>query len=324
MAVMPGPRTRPTVKPLATMNKRNLQHWELRLGLVQLVIFLGIVTGSMACAFYLGFSSGRSVGFESALERSIANSTRLPVIGEGLPQKDDSSSEVYAKLSQPANLEEDKANPDEQVIPLDSIKTTDAAPIKDAAEVKGTEDKIKNDSGSALGVGSVFKSSGADAGKAHEILNDGAKENKPKGTLGDLIKGKSQASTESAVIPEKVKVKESLPVKAATTTTLKAESKPEVKAVPKEKSNSLVRDVIPAGWYAQVAAPKKMQDATALSSKLKASGFAVMIEVARVRGEEYYRILVGPEQNRAQAERLVGQVKRESYLPGSPFLRVVK
>ncbi|MBN8550818.1 MAG: SPOR domain-containing protein [Deltaproteobacteria bacterium] len=49
-----------------------------------------------------------------------------------------------------------------------------------------------------------------------------------------------------------------------------------------------------------------------------------MIEVARVRGDEYYRVLVGPEQNRDRAQRLVGQLKRESYIHGDPFLRVVK
>jgi hypothetical protein len=43
-----------------------------------------------------------------------------------------------------------------------------------------------------------------------------------------------------------------------------------------------------------------------------------------VRGEEYYRVLVGPEQNRVHADRLVGQLRSERYLAAPPFIRQVK
>ena len=78
------------------------------------------------------------------------------------------------------------------------------------------------------------------------------------------------------------------------------------------------------GWYAQVAAPKSKQDADAMSFKLRNNGFMTAIESANVNGDTYFRILVGPEDTRSQAERLVDQLKRESYISGAPFIRNMK
>ena len=79
-----------------------------------------------------------------------------------------------------------------------------------------------------------------------------------------------------------------------------------------------------SGWYAQVAAPRLKSDADNMARRLRSSGFSVRIETAKIRGEEYYRVLAGPEGSRDQADRLVGQLKRESYLEGEPFVRMVK
>jgi cell division septation protein DedD len=92
----------------------------------------------------------------------------------------------------------------------------------------------------------------------------------------------------------------------------------------KAKESSLIRSVLPAGWFAQVAAPRQLKDAEELSRKLKSSGFKIMIEQANVRGEEYFRVLVGPEDSRSHAQELLGQLGRESYLRGEPFLRLVR
>ncbi|RMG42035.1 MAG: SPOR domain-containing protein [Candidatus Dadabacteria bacterium] len=79
-----------------------------------------------------------------------------------------------------------------------------------------------------------------------------------------------------------------------------------------------------SGWFAQVAAPRKLSDAQKLARKLHSSGFRVAIETARVRGQEYFRVLVGPEEDQLQAKRLIAQVKREPYVTSAPFLRRVK
>jgi cell division septation protein DedD len=322
------------------MNKRNLQQWELRLGLLQLVILLGVVTGSMAGAFYIGFSSGRAVGFDSALDRSLANAARMPIASDGAAGHEENTSDVYAKLSQPALMDsESKDSAGKEIeLPLGSIKTEmaalgDADLLKEGSETKSihaanAETERASAKGSALGVNSVYRGSetsiaknskSADRSMADTISNDAPAKSK---TLGSLL----EADVDEAPA-KKVEGAKSSITKNATSEVKTAPpviEKQAAKIAPKEKSSSLVRDAIPAGWFAQISAPKKMSDATAIANKLKQSGFAVMIEVARVRGDEYYRVLVGPEQNRAQAERLVSQLKRESYIQGDPFLRVVK
>ncbi|MBN8550876.1 MAG: SPOR domain-containing protein [Deltaproteobacteria bacterium] len=342
------------------MNKRNLQQWELRLGLVQLVILLGVVTGSMACAFYIGFSSGRAVGFESALQTSLANAARLPIASENATTHEEPTTDVYAKLSQPAGFDSEtkEAAGKELDVPLGSIKTTDAEPtghesaafLDEAESIAATDRGATKGGSAALGVDSVYRSNEAASKTAKTALGQTASEQstqvaratESKKTLGSLLEEKAQPESKKVEVEkvasaalaknsqtEIVKSQPVAKVETAKTETVKAAAVPEkttAKAVSttKEKNSSLVRDTLPSGWFAQIAAPKKMQDANALAGKLKASGFPVMIEVARVRGDEYYRVLVGPEQNRDRAQRLVGQLKRESYIQGDPFLRVVK
>ncbi len=350
MAVMPGPRTRPTVKPLATMNKRNLQQWELRLGLTQLVILLGIVTGSMACAFYIGFSSGRAVGFESALERSLANVARIPIASDGMGPRDETTSEVYAKLSQPVVSDSElKREAGAAVdIPLGTIKSAESAPVTQDLP----QPVVKKESTTSLAEGSVpagrrQESLGAvlerevaagraeqEAGSAQHALvgtsddrapSSGAKPTQTK-TLGSLIADKPN-KTESGTVKSQgaaASLSSNTPALKQGEVAKKEKSVEPLAPAKEQHPSSLIREKIPAGWFAQVAAPRKIQDANSLAARLKSSGFPVMIEVARVRGDEYYRVLVGPEQGRPQADRLVGQLKRESYIQGEPFLRAVK
>ncbi len=90
-----------------------------------------------------------------------------------------------------------------------------------------------------------------------------------------------------------------------------------------EKESSFVKSVLPNGWFAQLAAPKQVADADFLAKQLRDSGFPVVIEKTVVRGEEYYRVLCGPEEKREHAEILINQLKRESYIKAEPFLRRV-
>jgi cell division septation protein DedD len=79
-----------------------------------------------------------------------------------------------------------------------------------------------------------------------------------------------------------------------------------------------------AGYYAQVNAPDNSAEAEKIAKKLQGSGFPVVIESASTKGKTFYRVLVGPEQNKVQAERLLGQLKGEKYIKGSPFIKSVK
>ena len=83
-------------------------------------------------------------------------------------------------------------------------------------------------------------------------------------------------------------------------------------------------NVIPKGFYAQVAAPKRLQDAEKLANRLKKSGFPVAVEVASVGNKKFYRVLVGPERSRLYADRLLNQLHTEKYIPTDPFIREVR
>jgi cell division septation protein DedD len=96
--------------------------------------------------------------------------------------------------------------------------------------------------------------------------------------------------------------------------------KPETKVA----AEVAVKKVLPAGFFAQVAAPTKLADAESVARKLRQSGFPVVVEEADVRGELFYRVLVGPEENKVQADRLLQQLKSERYLTSVPFIRRVK
>ena len=74
-----GGRTRPLVKQSPAMNRKNLRTWEIRLGLLHVVAFLGVIIGIMVCVFLLAFFHGHNAGFEAAARQSLENIARLPV-----------------------------------------------------------------------------------------------------------------------------------------------------------------------------------------------------------------------------------------------------
>lgn len=98
---------------------------------------------------------------------------------------------------------------------------------------------------------------------------------------------------------------------------------PTVPLQARESESSFVKETLTAGWFAQLAAPRELADANALAKQLRASGFPVVIEKTTVRGEQYYRVLCGPEEKREHAEILINQLKRESFITVEPFLRRV-
>jgi cell division protein FtsN len=131
---------------------------------------------------------------------------------------------------------------------------------------------------------------------------------------------KPKAEVTKAPVREIEKV-ESEPVKQPSPTpTRKPVPTPEKKAA----GDVAVKKVVPSGFFAQVAAPTKRADAESVARKLKKSGFPVVVEEATVNGESYYRVLVGPEDNKVQADRLIQQLQSERYLSSVPFVRRVK
>lgn len=299
---MKGLRTKPVVQSNVGMAKKNSERWELRLSAVHVVILLGLVTGSMTLSFYLGFFSGKDAGYELAMDQTANTLTKLPIAQEptSLANSADIAekavSEVYAKL-----VDKKLAAPPEVTgIPaLEAIK-----PLENSVD-SGESPTMNQDLAAPEGHGN------------------------PK-VLGDEVPS-AEPSVHATVLPTKVPtVEPAKPSPTYTSTPKPAPTKgPEpTKTLEAKKTEittpSSASSKLPSGWFAQVAAPTKHTDASDIASKLRKNGFPVTIENADVNGEKYFRVLVGPEENKKQAEALVQQLKRESYLSGAPFIRVVK
>jgi cell division septation protein DedD len=344
------------------VKRKETTSWEIRLGITQVVVLVGAITGTMLCAFYLGFFSGRRAGFESALESNVSNFVKLPIGEDAQDNKTTSeevASQVYAKLN---NAPTAKARPRiaEEALPeLSTIKNVIDSPVDTThEEILDSEStdiepshKEPAKQHDALSLGAVL--GGPPSHDKHEeegtttAHQDGAHESPADnhGTLGALArqaeKGEVEADSHTTLSAPKVEKEQPAhdkePAKLASTLTPPAEKKVSETRTEVAKANTKVtekaekpapavarKQAIPGGWFAQAGAPRKYEEAERMARKLRASGFAVVIETAEVRGEEYFRILVGPEESRIQAERLVGQLKREANLPGEPFLRLVR
>jgi len=85
--------------------------WELRLGALQVSVWLGLAIGSVFGAYFLGYLSGRSVGFDSARAASGVEVPKL-AITEELPEKNRQNMEnILDKLSAPAVVSQDEKKP---------------------------------------------------------------------------------------------------------------------------------------------------------------------------------------------------------------------
>jgi cell division septation protein DedD len=146
-------------------------------------------------------------------------------------------------------------------------------------------------------------------------------EDPPAGVPSNPVAG-TESSTEPRSLADRLRVErprkvgevENVPVaKALDQVALKEDDVPKVEQAKLKK-----------GWFVQVSAPALESDAEVLSKKLRASGFAVIIEKAKVQERLYYRVLVGPEEVRLASERMLQQLLREKYIDKTPFIRHVK
>lgn len=67
-------------------------------------------------------------------------------------------------------------------------------------------------------------------------------------------------------------------------------------------------------WVIQVASLGTPESAGELESRLRDGGFAAFVEKAEVNGKLYYRVRVGPEVDRASAERTAAQLRERHRL----------
>jgi DedD protein len=67
-------------------------------------------------------------------------------------------------------------------------------------------------------------------------------------------------------------------------------------------------------WVVQVASLRTPEAAGELEAKLRKAGFSAFVEQAEVRGKLYYRVRVGPEVDRANAERTAARLRTQQKL----------
>jgi cell division septation protein DedD len=310
------------------------------------VVWLGLALGAIVGAYFVGFFSGRYVGFESARESSAGEVAKLPVpeIFQGSAGQNPGG--VYDKLKAPALLRD--AEPDVRAAKVRPSAETVAADARLEEIKKEVEAANRNESlqpGDAEDEPSVL--SGEEGASEQDIENMiseprrgpeviiGADEGINPAKVPDSVRLLGTGKTES----KEAQAKAVAPGKSEkSATTLLDERIANARSdaakggqggetagkVAARDSGPLVRKVIPSGYFAQVAAPKKLAEAESIAGKLKRSGFPVVVESASVAGQGFYRVLVGPEQNKLQADRLVSQLKSEKYIAGNPFIRRVK
>jgi cell division septation protein DedD len=71
------------------------------------------------------------------------------------------------------------------------------------------------------------------------------------------------------------------------------------------------------GWSVQVGAYRVQADATAQRDKLRAGGFAAYVDTLRAEDGTFYRVRVGPEAQRANAEKLRESLRAKFGLVGN-------
>jgi cell division septation protein DedD len=315
------------------------QGWELRLGKLQVTVWLGLALGSIFGSYCIGFFSGRYVGFEAARESSGVEVAKLPV-NEMLPAMGaQNPSSIYDKLNAPAVLKESGesdgrggakdalANAKQPKLLEERVANPDAAPAAKSAAQRAVVAEPSDDS-TVADTDSLFED---DATGGELIIGSETGLTQPKAPESIRMLGGAKVEEAKAKPVEETKPQKSvnavLDERIASARSESSRDGVDQGDGPTAKtadSSSAGRKAIPSGYFAQVAAPKKMSDAQSIVQKLKRSGFPAVIEPASVSGQSFYRVLVGPEENKVQADRLVGQLKSESYIAGTPFIRKVK
>ncbi len=278
-----GNREGYTMRPSSEREGYQSQMVQVRLGKLQVAVWIGLALAGICGAYFVGFYSGRHVGFQVARDTSAIDLAKLSVPHVSFVDVEKNSAKIYEKLNRPAIIEE----------------SGEAIKLEAESAVAG-----KN-------------SSGLDRGEPSDLGDD---------LFRDLTSGGELIIGDEASIPRVLKEKpasEKNPLaRQGEKDRVAAEA---IKQAPKAISDdSKFAESIPTGFYAQVAAPKRLQDADKLARRLKQSGFPIAIESVVIGQQSFYRVLVGPEKNKLYAERLILQLRSERYIPTDPFIREVR
>jgi hypothetical protein len=277
-----GNREGYTMRPSSARDGYQSQTVQVRLGKLQVAVWIGLALAATSGAYLVGFYSGRHVGFQVARDTSAIDLAKLSVSHVSFVDVEKNSAKIYEKLNRPAVIEESRE--------ANKLEAKSAVAVKTASGLDGSS---PNDLGDDL-----FRD-----------LTSG----------GELIIG-DEASIQKVLKEKPASDKKQLDLKGEKTQVAVERTKQAPKAT---SDDSKFAQTIPTGFYAQVAAPKRLADAEKLARRLKQSGFPIAIESVLIGQQSFYRVLVGPEKNKLYAERLISQLQSERYIPTDPFIREV-
>jgi cell division septation protein DedD len=320
------------------MNRKKLNSWEVKLYPLQIIILFGIILGSLASSYYLGFFTGQSFGYKTALDKSESSVSKLPILPALNEESFDSvASEVYAKLNEDKFTKEasaKNASDTKKSSDLPKLEPIGALEAKtDEAHSINAQDNLADTIGSK-GLAAVKEQEDPVDRKEREkdslLLSDGnllnSQQSDSKG-----IKVNHEADSKKGAAKVVSAVEEVKDVSQNESKKQAAAEKEATNNQKNENTNSLIeqKDSVTnappkTGWYVQLAAPNKLSDAEVMIEKLKKSGFPAVVETAKVKNSFYFRVLVGPEENKQRAERLLSQVKQEKSVQGNPFVKFIK
>ena len=259
---------------------------QVQLGRLQVAVWIGLALSAVAVSYVVGFYSGRHVGFKVARDTSATNLAKLSVPQVLSVNVPKNSAKIYEKLNRPAVIQK---NSEEMHNKRGSLVIPR---VNETAREESNTVAMRGDAVST------------------EVLEDDL--------FTDLTSGGE------LIIGDESSMKKILRDKRPPKREVKKTEKKVAKAAKLVGSDAKFARSIPAGFYAQVAAPKRLQDAEKLARRLKQSGFPVAIESVTIDRQSFYRVLVGPEQNKLYTERLIGQLHSERYIPTDPFIREVR
>jgi cell division septation protein DedD len=312
----------------SSTEKPPIRSWRLQLSLLQVSVLLGIVMGSMVCAFFLGFLSGRAAGLEGALASTASHLAKLPIMPPLGTEEEaiDAEKEVYENLNKEKKLsppEEPSTvgvkTPDEGLSGIQKVEIGESelppSQRKDTENLFGDDEQVEpvptaSKAKTASTLGELIEEE-----KRKNIIEESEADKRLSEAVSRIGDAEKRTPTAVPTLQLRLKTEEK---KAATPSPKQSSS------TPQNEGDIRTSSTPPRGWFAQVVAPKTASDAAGVAKKLRAAGFPVFIEKTEIKGELYYRVLVGPETNRELADRLADQVKRESFIKSPPFVRQIK
>jgi cell division septation protein DedD len=312
--------------------------WHLSTIAVLFLVFSVVI--AIFAAYFLGLRAGQSSGLELANQNSLAQVMRMPVskaIEEKLSESNEASQDIYEELGRISGIKTqghekiEKVSEDvKQFLQVTPTAVSTSKAVEEIQVPQVSPKKIENVNAIKQALEQVNKEQNENLEASLEdntnirVINDPNQSN----TEGigspvalenfDLEQEANSPKTPTPTKPAKTPTPDPKKIKKPTATPTAVLTK-----TPKPTIAATFKKLNP-GWYTQVAAPKSLKDAQALSSKLKGHGFKSNIESAQVASQDYFRVLVGPDTSKLAAEQTLSRLRNKAQLPAEPFVRLVK